>query len=363
MNELDAELTKAGLDTRIVFICYVDTAWPPLEERLDNPGRFSLLVAPITRDYTVPVSEDASDVTYPPYKRNQNVMFRNVDQFVKVGMEWQERCNVKAMLYEYHFYTNQYFDPGIFNFAKNLYKDIINYKKNGLNGLINDCSQRCYFPNGFAFYIYGQLQFDTSLKYEDLLEDYFSHAYGDDWREVVKIFERIGEAISYNYICGKDSADLKVGKRYNPAAEKDLRKMAIIAEDTTEFLEAHRGMPMRAQTVAYKLLRYYMKYCLGLSECLIIKCKGQGEAAMEAFKAFLADFETITDNIGSEYGKKMSEYSKNILKDAWLATLPMVGVYFSGKLVGDALKRIREPMLMFAVTHIYLNHLDAFIKE
>lgn len=95
----------------------------------------------------------------------------------------------------------------------------------------------------------------------------------------------------------------------------------------------------------------------------IISIEEKALIKKEDYEAFLADFETITDNIGSEYGKKMSEYSKNILKDAWLATLPMVGVYFSGKLVGDALKRIREPMLMFAITHIYLNHLDAFIKE
>ncbi len=308
MNELDVELTKAGLDTRIVFICYVDTAWPPLEERLYNPKRFSLLVAPITRDYTKAVSEDVSRVTYPPYKRNHNVMFRDVDQFVKVGQEWQEKCNVRALLYEYHFYTNQYFDPGIFGFARNLYDDIINYRKNGLNGLINDCSQRCYFPNGFAFYIYGQLQFDTSLKYEDLLEDYFSHAYGDDWREVVGIFEAIGKAMDMQYLCGKRSADMRVGKRYNPAVKAELMKMAELADETKEFIAAHRGMPMRSQSVAYKLLRYYMEYCTGLASCLMIKCQGRGEEAMDAFKSFLEDFGRHESEIETYYDQYMMAY-------------------------------------------------------
>ena len=95
----------------------------------------------------------------------------------------------------------------------------------------------------------------------------------------------------------------------------------------------------------------------------IISIEEKALVKKEDYEAFLADFETITESIGTEYGKKLSEYSKKIQKDVWLAALPMVGVYFSGKLVGDVLKRIREPMLMFAVTHIYLNHLDAFIKE
>ena len=95
----------------------------------------------------------------------------------------------------------------------------------------------------------------------------------------------------------------------------------------------------------------------------IISIEEKALVKKEDYEAFLADFETITESIGTEYGKKLSEYSKKIQKDVWLAALPMVGVYFSGKLVGDVLKRIREPMLMFAVTHRYLNHLDAFIKE
>ena len=51
LNEIDAELTRRGLDTRIVCICYYDTLCAPETEVLNNPERFSLLVAPITRTY------------------------------------------------------------------------------------------------------------------------------------------------------------------------------------------------------------------------------------------------------------------------------------------------------------------------
>ncbi len=311
MNELDEMLTAKGLNTRIVFICYVDTSWPPIEEKLNNPKRFTLLVAPISRDYTVPVREDISDVTYPPYKRNQNELFRDVNQYVKVGVDWQKQCNVSAMLYEYHFYVFQYFDPGVFSFARVVYEDIVNYKRHGLNGLINDCSQRSFWPNGFSFYIYGQLQFDNSLTFDELLEDYFSHAYGEDWKEVVEIFKKIRTAFDPGYFWGHRSADLRVNKRYAPAVAAELRQMPAVAEEFKEFLEAHRVMPMRAQTVMYKLLRYYMEYCQGLAKCLIPKCYGAGKEAKELWEQFVTDFGRHEREIETCYDQWMMYYAFN----------------------------------------------------
>ena len=305
MNELDEALEERGLDTRIVFICYVDTSWPPVVESIKNPKRFSLLVAPISRDYTVAAKPDVSDVTYPGYKRNGNELFPDVNQYIKAGREWQDKCKVRALLYEYHFYVNQFHDPGTLSFARVVYDDIINYKKNGLNGLINDCSQRAFFPNGFAFYIYGQLQFDTSLTFEELMEDYFSHAYGEDWREVVRIFERIGKAMPHKYHARKMSADLKIGKAYNPSVADGLRSVPAIRAEAEPFVTAHKNMPLRSQTVMYKLLRYYLEYCEGIAKCFCLKCFGAGEEAKEAFEAFLADFGRYEAEIGTCFDQYM----------------------------------------------------------
>lgn len=309
LNELDQALEAAGLPTRIVFICYVDTSWPPLFESIKNPKRFSLLVAPISRDYTVAAKEDVSFVTYPEYQRNSNKLFTDVNQYIKVGKRWQEVCGVRAFLYEYHFYVNQYYDPGTLSFARVVYDDIINYKKNGLNGLVNDCSQRSFFPNGFAFYLYGQVQFDTSLKFEDLLEDYFSHAYGEDWREVLDIFERLGKAMPNKYLAGKQSADVRVNKAYNPAMADGLGSVSQIVEEAKIFLDAHKNMPMRAQTVAYKLLRYYMEYCEGLAGCFALKCIGAGVEAKAAYERFLADFGKYETEIETYYDQYLMGYT------------------------------------------------------
>ncbi|MBR2353890.1 MAG: DUF4838 domain-containing protein, partial [Clostridia bacterium] len=308
MNELDAELDARGMDTRIVFICYVDTSWPPQTETINHPRRFTLLVAPISRDYTKAVSEDASGATYPPYERNKIELLPEVDQYVKAGQEWQKKCGVEAMLYEYHFYVNQYQDPGTLNFSRVVYDDIRNYRKNGLNGLINDCSQRSFWPNGFAFYIYGQLQFDTSLSYEELMEDYFSHAYGEDWKEVLAIFEKLEAAMDTRYIARKKYVDLKYGKNFNPAMVEGFRKVPGIVADAKPFLDAHKNHPKRVQSVSYKLLRYYMEYCEGLAKCFALKCLGADVEALEAYRKFLADTGKYEVEIETYYDHYMANH-------------------------------------------------------
>ena len=213
------------------------------------------------------------------------------------------------MLYEYHFWKHQYYDPAVIRFARVIHNDIVNYKKNGLNGLIEDGSQRSFFPNGFPFFVYGQTQFDTSLKFEDLLEDYFSHAYGDDWREVLRIFENIAECFDHKYMEGVASVDIKVGRYYNPTVANKLRKVPAVINEAIPFIEAHKNMPMRAQTVAYKLLRYHMDFCVGIAKCFAMKCVGGGEEASEEFKKFLLDFGKHEAEIERWYDQALMAYS------------------------------------------------------
>jgi hypothetical protein len=91
-------------------------------------------------------------------------------------------------------------------------------------------------------------------------------------------------------------------------------------EGAKEFLEAHKNMPMRAQTVSYKLLRFYMEYCVGLARCFAIKCMGAGVEAREEFQKFLAEigpreveFETCFDQYMMGYCFSATAF--NDLKD------------------------------------------------
>ena len=289
MNELDEELTRRKLDTRIVFICYVDTTWAPETVFIKNPKRFSLLIAAITRDYSVAVTPnlDTSKIELPKFVLNDITLPKSVDEYLAHGKMWQDCCNVQSFVYEYHFWWPEYRDLGLFSFTKIVHDDIVGYKSNGCNGIVEDGSQRSFFPNGFAFNVYASTLYDTSADHEELKEDYFKHAYGDDYKEVIRLFEALGSALPYNYFIQRQSGD---GLYYNPDMKDNFKKIHEVVDEFTPFVTAHKNMPYRAQTVSYRILARYLEYCKMLADALALKADGKEYSAKDAFDKFRIAF-------------------------------------------------------------------------
>ncbi len=199
LNEIDEKLTEAELDTRIVFIAYVDTIWAPLEEKIKNSPRFTLLFAPIHRSYATSLIE-REDITVRPYERNNNSFPQDLAESFAYYKEWTKMWDGASVAYEYHFWAHQTYDLSGLHIAKLVYDDVKVYKEQGINGIIEDGSQRSFFPNGFAFYVYARTLYDTDAKYEELLEDYFSHAYGEDYKEFVDYLTKLRDLVPLTYV-------------------------------------------------------------------------------------------------------------------------------------------------------------------
>ena len=290
LNELDKELTRRGLATRIVFCAYVDTTWPPETEKIDNPDRFSLLLGAITRDYTSSVASGLSDVKPTKYTLNSVELPKTLDEYVYYAKEWQKRCKTSMFAYEYHFYVNQYRDPGSLSIARVLRDDIIGYNKHGFSGIIQDGTQRPFFPNGFSLYAYASTLFDVSLEFDALLEDYFSHAYGEDWQTARDYLVKIEEIFEHSYIAGKKYEESGNAKFLSPKEAAKMRKIYSLNEEFSDFLETHKNMPKRAQTVAVRLLAKYSECLEKLAKPLILKAYGLDDEAKYAYLEFLDDF-------------------------------------------------------------------------
>ena len=306
MNEIDEELIKRELDTRIVFCCYYDTIYPAETVKINNPDRFSLLLGAITRKYTETIDPSLNGYELKKYDRNKNVFPTDINEFVEYAKEWKRRCGISVIVYEYHFWIHQYYDLGLFSFAKVLYNDIKGYSGVDFKGTIQDGSQRSFFPNGFDFYVYAQTLFDTSVDFEELKRDYFSHAYGEDWHQVVEFFEKLEKAAPHMYVAGQLSADERVGKFYNPALAEGFRSVGAICDEFNAFIEAHKNMPMRAQTVAVRLLKKYCEYCKGVADALALKCFGLDEEAKKVYHKFADSFGQYEIEIERYYDQHMA---------------------------------------------------------
>ena len=279
LNELDAELTARKLDTRIVFIVYMDTVWPPETETLHNPNRFTLLLAPIFRSYTQSLPEKLGHPETTPYVRNRLVMPDSLEKNFAYFEKWKEIWKGPNVAYEYHFWRHQYYDVTGTSLAHIVNQDVRAYKKYGVNGIIEDGSQRSFFPTGLVFYTYARTLFDETLSAETIAEEYFSCAFGKDWKQFYGYLEELGNAFDFRYLEGQLSADPERSLYYNPAHAQSLAKVDAITRHGLELIRSHYNMPYRVQTASVRLLEMHAKYARLLAEALIPKAQGNDEEA------------------------------------------------------------------------------------
>ncbi|MBO5339432.1 MAG: DUF4838 domain-containing protein [Oscillospiraceae bacterium] len=290
LNELDEAMTAQNLPSRIKFSAYSDTAYEPLEEEIRNPSRFVFTFAPITRSYTysAPIHPRVEKLT--PYVRNVSGRLGTLEESMHRFDLWREKAKCyENYVYEYYFWKHQFYAPGVLSFANRIREDVFAYRDNDFKGMVVDGSQRCYFPNAFSFYVYGAMLFDNSLTLEELIEDYFSHAYGDQWQIVVEFLKEIDRLMPQTYLEALHTAPVPTNF-YKPEMEAQLLCVEEVAKKYAAVFDAHKNMPYRVQTVAMRLMRQHTDFCTGYAKFMAIKCLGKDDEAREQAAEFLKEF-------------------------------------------------------------------------
>ena len=290
LNEIDEELTGRGLDTRIGFSAYVDTSWAPLTERIKNQDRFALLLAPITRSYLSTLPEVKSEIELLPFTLNNVTLPKTLEEYLAYHEDWRKFWKGNSLVYEYHFCWVQCSDLGGIQVARRINEDVKAYKANGIMGIIEDGSQRSFFPNGLPFYTYARTLYDTTLSPEDIAKDYYSYAYGEDYKRFYEYLEKVGKALDYEYLEGGKSANTAVGKYYNPEYAKSLDSLGALADEGRKLIDEHYNSDARLHTVSVRLLEHHLEFYTGLAKPLKLKALGKDDEAVEAMEDFRISF-------------------------------------------------------------------------
>ena len=284
LNEIDEELTKKNLNTRIVYIAYTETMWAPEVEKLKNPSRFALLFAPISREYSHPLSVSGNEVKITPYVRNNNKLPNNFEELFAHFSNWTKDWNGANLAYEYHFYIRQVNDVGGISHARVVNEDVKFYKSHKINGVIQDGSQRSFFPTGFAFYTYARTLFNVELSLDEIAEEYFSCAFGEDWRKFYDYLEKLGEAFGFDYLSGDRNRKKNISDLYDPSWVPSLKKVYGIVKEGRKLIEEHYNSEYRVRTVSVRLLEFHALYSEMLADALIEKAVGNDEAAAQLLR-------------------------------------------------------------------------------
>lgn len=312
MNEIDAILTERGLATRIVFIAYVDTMFPPEQVIINNPKRFSLLYAPITRSYSTSFGEDTVLPKPQKYERNHWKTPATAEENIALLKEWQKSWKGCAFSYEYHFWIHQYKDPTGLYMARRIYEDIRSLKYIGLDGFVEDGTQRTFFPNGFSAYIFAETLVNRDVNFEEVLVDYYSHAYGEDWKAVLGCMKKISSCFDFRLMAGEASVDLSVSKYYDPSKAADFKKVLEYTEQCRDLVRLHPTMPTRPQAISWQLLEKHAEFCDGFANVMYEKCQGNNSLAYRKAREFFDAFGRHEVEIERYYDQSMA--AKSLLR-------------------------------------------------
>jgi len=276
LNELDRLLTSEGIDTKIVFLIYLDLLWPPKTERIENSDRFILMFAPITRSYSDTYRTGYGEAHISEYRRNQLSFPRNIDENVSFLEAWQKIFTGDSFDFDYHLMWAHYSDPGYFDISRIIYEDIRNLKNIGINGLISCQIQRVFFPTGLPVYVMAHTLWNDSLGFDNIVEDYFNSAFGKEGEKVKDYLFKISNLF-----------DPPTLRREKLPSKNMLEKLEGVSKEVREFMPLiENGIQKEDKTLSksWDYLKYHSDIILALASILKSKFKGEDETALELWK-------------------------------------------------------------------------------
>ena len=209
-------------------------------------------------------------------------MPRDLDEYFAYFEEWKKNWHGANLSYEYHFWRHLHYDMTGITISKRINEDIKVYKKNGVNGIIEDGTQRPFFPNGLALYTYARTLYDTTLSAERIAEEYFSGIYGEDWRQVYSIFEKINAVLDYAYV-SPDRAKKREGGYLSPTKVTEIEGLDKVFEELSDFVDEHFNSEYRVRTVAVRLLWHFDRLMRYITPVFSLLAEGKCDEAKEAF--------------------------------------------------------------------------------
>lgn len=320
LNGIDAEFSRRGLPTKIVFLIYQDLLWPPEKEKFAKPDRFVMMFAP-TRRYNTPyyVGDDVNPI--PPYKLNQNQRptdERTVAAFLR---GWQQFFKGEAFVFDYHMTWHHYFDPGYYGLVDVMAEDIRRLPKLGMEGFVSCQVMRSFYPHGFPMYAHARLLWNPTLNTGELAREYFSGAFGEDGGRALQYAQKLSELFSPLYL----SMETLLGED-SPEKRAALARFQQVPETVAAFrpvIESHLSTTDAAHRQSWRYLWSHSDLVLKLAEALEARVSGNQAAANAKWTELVqlvAERELETDPVlDIQWFVSTYERTRGLFKSSWKA--------------------------------------------
>lgn len=296
LNELDEALTREGIDTRIVFLLYLELLWAPEREKIKNPDRFTLMFAPITRSYTETYVESMTDKGAPidKFVRNNIVLPREVDKNIAFLRRWQQNFDGDSFVFDYHVMWEYALDAGSYRIAKVLHDDMKNLDKLGLDGMMSCQVQRVSAPTCLPTYSMARALWDKNSDFENVSREYFSISFDRDGEKVEGYLKKLSEL--------KDSG---APDRYDLIIGEIERMLPLIR---TNYTESEKGTPYN---LSWAYLLRHAEIWRMIARGLMLKEQGDDAGAKKEYYKICDYIRQVEDEV--QRGLDSFEYIRVLL--------------------------------------------------
>ena len=130
--------------------------------------------------------------------------------------------------------------------------------------------------------------YDKDVSFEELKKDYFSHAYGENWREIADHLEQISDIFDVKYL---EVAHRSSAPRVLVSAEKAEAMKAVkpLCEAIKSKVKSwKKSCPKRIYSLSLRLLELHAEFCVDLAGSMILTAEGKADEAFDAFNAAFA---------------------------------------------------------------------------
>lgn len=282
LNDLDAAMTAAGLDTKVVFLLYVDLLWAPEKTRLNNPDRFILMFAPITRNFGQNYQDHmVYDGKLPEFKRNHLDFDASLELNLAQLRQWQAQFKGDSFIYDYHLMYAHFNDPGYEYCARNVFEDMKGLQDIGLNGNISCQLQRCFFPTALPMQMMASALWNRDGDYEEGARSYYLAAFGPDGLLVQQYMKQLSElfAIYEGPSHGK-------GAKISGDLVRDYDALTRCVEAFRPIIDAHAEAD-QVWSVDWQQLQIHSSYVLNLAQVLKLTQQKDYDGAKAAIAKML----------------------------------------------------------------------------
>ncbi|MBS7144916.1 MAG: DUF4838 domain-containing protein [Roseburia sp.] len=300
LNEIDKRLTEKHLDCKLVFLLYQELLYPPKQEHLLHPERFTLMFAPISRTFKVSYPDHITEETLPDYERNHMTLPVTIKENLSYLAKWQINFSGDSFIYDYPLGRAHYGDFGYVSISKVLAGDIKNVKNLGLDGYMSCQELRVFLPNGLPNYIMGYITADSKESFELLMKEYYSAAYGENYENVMQYLTTVSKLSDCDYIN-------HIGERINLPLSLQYQQLLSHVTHFSECIKQQMGKLQHdhssngsIQLFFWKLLDYHSKYVTYFIKALISLTEGNTYAANQQYRLF-CDFIRENENCMQPY--------------------------------------------------------------